>query len=188
MNGEFEGVGIEFIILDDTIQVVAPLPGGPSEWPGILAGDKIVSINDTVIAGIKIETGKIYNKLRGPKGSKVKVGILRGRKNLRYFDVSRDVIPVKSVDAAYMLDEHTATCGWPISTAIPTRNSCSNSRRLWKKRACKAWCSTCAAIPAATSKKPPKCSASFSRRQTPGVHQRSRRTTEGLQKQWPRPF
>jgi carboxyl-terminal processing protease len=108
MNGEFEGVGIEFIILDDTIQVVAPLPGGPSEMAGIMAGDKIVSINDTVIAGIKIETGKIYNKLRGPKGSKVKVGILRGRESaLRYFDVSRDVIPVKSVDAAYMLDEHT---------------------------------------------------------------------------------
>lgn len=108
MNGEFEGVGIEFIILDDTIQVVAPLSGGPSEMAGILAGDKIVSINDTVIAGIKIETGKIYNKLRGPKGSKVKVGILRGRETaLRYFDVSRDIIPVKSVDAAYMLDEHT---------------------------------------------------------------------------------
>jgi len=106
MNGEFEGVGIEFIILDDTIQVVAPLSGGPSEMAGILAGDKIVSINDTIIAGIKIETGKIYNKLRGPKGSKVKVGILRGRETaLRYFEVSRDVIPVKSVDAAYMLDE-----------------------------------------------------------------------------------
>ena len=108
MNGEFEGVGIEFIILDDTIQVVAPLSGGPSEIAGILAGDKIVSINDTTIAGIKIETGKIYNKLRGPKGSKVKVGILRGREpELRYFEIVRDVIPVKSVDAAYMLDEQT---------------------------------------------------------------------------------
>ncbi len=108
MNGEFEGVGIEFIILDDTIQVVAPLSGGPSEMAGILAGDKIVTINDTVIAGIKIETGKIYNKLRGPKGSKVKVGILRGHETaLRYFEVMRDVIPVKSVDAAYMLDEQT---------------------------------------------------------------------------------
>jgi len=108
MNGEFEGVGIEFMILDDTIQVVAPLSGGPSEIAGINAGDKIVSINDTTIAGIKIETGKIYNKLRGPKGSKVKVGILRGRElALRYFEIVRDVIPVKSVDAAYMLDEQT---------------------------------------------------------------------------------
>ncbi len=108
MNGEFEGVGIEFIILDDTIQVVAPLSGGPSEVAGILAGDKIVTINDTVIAGIKIETGKIYNRLRGPKGSKVKIGILRAHETtLRYFEVARDVIPVKSIDAAYMLDEHT---------------------------------------------------------------------------------
>lgn len=108
MNGEFEGVGIEFIILDDTIQVVAPISGGPSEMAGILAGDKIVSVNDTVIAGVKIENGKIYNKLRGPKGSKVKIGILRGHETtLRYFEVARDVIPVKSVDAAYMLDDHT---------------------------------------------------------------------------------
>ena len=108
MNGEFEGVGIEFLILDDTIQVVSPLSGGPAEMAGILAGDKIVSINDTVIAGIKIENGKIYNKLRGPKGSKVKVGVLRGRESAqRYFDVVRDVIPVKSIEAAYMLDEST---------------------------------------------------------------------------------
>lgn len=108
MNGEFEGVGIEFIILDDTIQVVTPLSGGPSEAAGILAGDKIVSINDTIIAGIKIETGKIYNRLRGHKGSKVKIGVLRGRETaLRYFEVARDVIPVKSVETAYMLDERT---------------------------------------------------------------------------------
>lgn len=108
MHGEFEGVGIEFIMLDDTLQVVAPLVGGPAEAAGVLAGDKIVSINDTSIAGVKIETGKIYGKLRGPKGSRVNVGILRGRETaLRFFDIARDVIPVKSVDAAYMLDEHT---------------------------------------------------------------------------------
>lgn len=105
MNGEFEGVGIEFIVLDDTIQVVAPLSGGPAETAGILAGDKIVTINDTVIAGINIENGKIYDKLRGPKGSKVKVGIKRGMETtLRQFEVARDIIPVKSVDASYMLD------------------------------------------------------------------------------------
>jgi carboxyl-terminal processing protease len=108
MNGEFEGVGIEFIILEDTMQVVAPLSGGPAEIAGILAGDKIISINDSIIAGIKIETGKLYNRLRGPKGSKVKVGVLRGHESsLRYFEVQRDVIPVKSVEASYMLDEHT---------------------------------------------------------------------------------
>lgn len=108
MHGEFEGVGIEFILVDDTIQVVAPLSGGPSEAAGILAGDKIVSINDTIVAGVKIENGKIYNRLRGPKGSKVKIGILRGRESaLRFFEVARDVIPVKSVETAYMLDEHS---------------------------------------------------------------------------------
>ncbi len=108
MNGAFEGVGIEFILLDDTIQVVAPVSGGPSEMAGILPGDKIVSINDTLIAGLKIETGKIYNKLRGPKGSKVKIGILRGHETAQlYFEILRDVIPVKSIEAAYMLDEKT---------------------------------------------------------------------------------
>jgi carboxyl-terminal processing protease len=108
MNGSFEGVGIEFIILEDTLQVVAPLPGGPAETAGILAGDKIVTINDSTVAGINIETGKIYNKLRGPQGSKVKIGIKRGREaSLRQFTVARDVIPVKSVDAAYMLDDQT---------------------------------------------------------------------------------
>jgi carboxyl-terminal processing protease len=88
--------------------VVAPLPGGPAETAGILAGDKIVTINDSTVAGINIETGKIYNKLRGPQGSKVKIGIKRGREaSLRQFTVARDVIPVKSVDAAYMLDDQT---------------------------------------------------------------------------------
>lgn len=108
MNGAFEGVGIEFIVLDDTLQVVAPLAGGPSERVGILAGDKIVSINDTVIAGVQIETSRIYNKLRGPKGSTVRIGILRGQERvLHHFEVIRDVIPVKSVDVAYMLDAET---------------------------------------------------------------------------------
>jgi len=108
MNGAFEGVGIEFIMLDDTLQVVAPLAGGPSELAGIQSGDKIVSINDTVIAGIDIETSRIYNKLRGPKGSVVKIGIRRGHeRTLRYFEVTRDVIPVKSLEIAYMLDDQT---------------------------------------------------------------------------------
>ena len=105
MSGEFEGVGIEFLMVDDTMQVVTPLAGGPSEAAGILAGDKIVSINDTTIAGAKIDNGLIYKKLRGKKGSHVKLGILRGiEKEQRYFDITRDIIPVHSVDVAYMLD------------------------------------------------------------------------------------
>ena len=108
MNGEFEGVGIEFIMVDDTMQVVTPLAGGPSEAAGILAGDKIVSINDTAVAGVKIDNGLIYKKLRGERGSTVKLGIIRGHeKSQRYFNIIRALIPVHSVDIAYMLDEHT---------------------------------------------------------------------------------
>jgi carboxyl-terminal processing protease len=108
MSGGFEGVGIEFLMVDDTIQVVTPLSGGPSEAVGIIAGDKIISIQDSVVAGVKIESGSIYKKLRGAKGTQVKLGILRGKdKNIRYFTVTRDVIPVKSVDIAYMLDAQT---------------------------------------------------------------------------------
>jgi carboxyl-terminal processing protease len=108
MSGGFEGVGIEFLIVDDTLQVVAPLAGGPSESAGILAGDKIVSINDTTIAGVKMDNGAIYKKLRGAKGTTAKLGILRGAdKNLRFIEVIRNIIPVKSVDAACMLDEKT---------------------------------------------------------------------------------
>lgn len=108
MSGGFEGVGIEFLMVDDTIQVVTPLSGGPSESAGILPGDKIVTINDTVVAGVKIDNGKIYKKLRGTKGSTVQLGVLRGKeRSLRAFHIIRDVIPVKSVDIAYLLDDKT---------------------------------------------------------------------------------
>jgi carboxyl-terminal processing protease len=108
MNGGFEGVGIEFIMVDDTIQVVTPLNGGPSEAAGIMAGDKLITINDSMVAGVKIANGSIYKQLRGPKGSVVKLGILRGREiNLRYFDIVRDRIAVNSVEIAYMIDEQT---------------------------------------------------------------------------------
>lgn len=108
MSGGFEGVGIEFLMVDDTMQVVTPLSGGPAEAAGMLAGDRIITINDTTIAGVKIDNGTIYKKLRGPKGSSVKLGILRGdEQNLRFFNIQRAIIPVHSVDIAYMLDEHT---------------------------------------------------------------------------------
>lgn len=108
MSGNFEGVGIEFLIVDDTLQVVTPMAGGPSESAGILAGDKIVSIGDTVVAGVKIDNGRIFKLLRGPKGSQVRLGIRRGRElALRHFTVTRDVIPMKSVEVAYLLDDKT---------------------------------------------------------------------------------
>ena len=108
MNGSFEGVGIEFIMLDDTIQVVTAMSGGPSETAGILSADKIVMINDSVVAGVKIDNGKIFKKLRGPKGSLVKLGVLRGQETaLRQITVTRDKIPVQSIETAYMIAEQT---------------------------------------------------------------------------------
>ncbi|MCC6282147.1 MAG: PDZ domain-containing protein [Saprospiraceae bacterium] len=108
MSGEFEGVGIEYVVVDDTMQVVSVFPGGPSEMAGMLSGDKIISIGDTLVAGVKIENKKIFKYLRGEKGTQVKLSVLRGREAaLRQFNVTRDVIPVHSVDVSYMLDEHT---------------------------------------------------------------------------------
>ncbi|MFN5236241.1 MAG: S41 family peptidase [Bacteroidota bacterium] len=108
MSGGFEGIGIEFLMVDDTMHVITPISGGPAESAGILAGDKVVSINDTAIAGVKIDNGTIFRKLRGKKGTSVKVGILRGKEKLpQYFNLTRAVIPVQSVDVAYMLDDKT---------------------------------------------------------------------------------
>ncbi|MCC6462868.1 MAG: PDZ domain-containing protein [Saprospiraceae bacterium] len=108
MSGNFEGIGIEFILVDDTIQVVTPLSGGPSEAAGVLPGDKILTIADTVVAGVKIDNATIFKRLRGAKGTPVKIGIRRGHeKTPRIFNITRDIIPVRSVDIAYMLDEQT---------------------------------------------------------------------------------
>ncbi len=108
LNGNFEGIGIEFLLLDDTIQVISPLAGGPSEAVGVLAGDKIVTIEDSLVAGVGISNTDIFRKLRGPQGSKVRLGIRRGKETkLLQLTITRDVIPVKSVDVAYMLDKET---------------------------------------------------------------------------------
>lgn len=108
MTGNFEGVGIEFLLLEDTIRVVTPLSGGPAETAGIMAGDKIVRIDDSIVAGVNIDNAVIFKKLRGEKGSSVRVDVLRGAsRETRRFTIRRDVIPVQSVDVAYMLDEQT---------------------------------------------------------------------------------
>lgn len=108
MNGGFEGVGIEFIMVDDTIQVVMPLAGGPAEAAGILPGDRMVRIDDSLVAGVKVDNGKIYRLLRDKKGTQVRLGIRRGRETSeREFIVTRDVIAMHSVDVAYMLDDRT---------------------------------------------------------------------------------
>lgn len=101
--GNFEGVGIQFQILKDTILVVNAIPGGPSEKLGIQAGDKIIKVNDTIVAGIGIKNNDVLKKLRGDKGTKVKVAIQRGLNNeLIEYIITRDKIPIYSVDAWYM--------------------------------------------------------------------------------------
>ena len=103
-RGSFEGVGIEYSILNDTLMVVAPIVGGPSEALGIEAGDKIVKIDDTSAVGIT--SSGVQQKLRGPKGTKVEVSIVRaGIKNLLDFVITRDKIPLYTVDASYMVDD-----------------------------------------------------------------------------------
>ncbi|MFI5220300.1 MAG: S41 family peptidase [Bacteroidia bacterium] len=102
--GKFEGVGIQFNILEDTILVTNTISGGPSEKVGILAGDRIVKIEDTVVAGIKITNNMVLKKLRGDKGTKVTVGIFRrGEPELIDFTITRDKIPLYSVDASHMI-------------------------------------------------------------------------------------
>ena len=104
LQGNFEGIGVQFNMVDDTLLVIQPVVKGPSEKVGIMAGDRIVSVNDTAIAGVKMAREEIMRRLRGPKGSKVNLGIVRrGVDGVMRFTVKRDKIPVKSVDAVYML-------------------------------------------------------------------------------------
>jgi carboxyl-terminal processing protease len=106
LNGSFEGIGIQFNILKDTIYVVTPISGGPSEKLGIRAGDKIVQIEGETVAGVGIKNGDVGKKLKGPKGTTVNVGIQRsGEDDLIAFDIERDKIPIFSLDAAFMVNK-----------------------------------------------------------------------------------
>ena len=104
LQGNFEGIGVQFNMVEDTLLVIQPVTNGPSEKVGILAGDRIVKVNDTIIAGVKMSKEEIMRRLRGPKGTKVNMGIVRrGIADTLSFTVVRDKIPVKSIDASYML-------------------------------------------------------------------------------------
>lgn len=108
LSGSFSGVGIEFTLRDDTIRVQSVIQNGPSERAGIVAGDKIVSVDDEPFVGDTITTDAAVKRLKGPKGTKVKIGILRfGQTEEQYFTVTRDDITQKSINATYMLDEKT---------------------------------------------------------------------------------
>lgn len=108
LEGNFDGIGVEFLILEDTVVVVASLAGGPAEDAGILANDKIVQVEDSVIAGAGMNSGGVIDLLRGEKGSKVTIGVVRGNEEKpRRFTLKRAEIPMTSVDVAYMLDAKT---------------------------------------------------------------------------------
>ena len=108
LNGSFSGIGISFVLMNDTIGVVEVIPGGPSEKVGLLAGDRIIMIDDSTATGDKMTNGAVMKRLRGPKGSKVKLGIKRQNTNKTLtFTVTRGDIPINSVDAHYMIDNIT---------------------------------------------------------------------------------
>ncbi len=108
MAGNFSGIGVQFSIQNDTIMVIDVISGGPSQKLGIRAGDRIVRVNDSIMAGVKVTNDKVLKKLRGVKGTKVKVGIARkGFSELIAFDIIRGEIPLNSVDVSYMINAHT---------------------------------------------------------------------------------
>lgn len=108
LQGNFDGIGIQFNLLTDTVYVIQVIPGGPSEKVGLMAGDRIIQVNDTVIAGVKMKNTDIMKRLRGPKGTQVRVKVMRNNKpDLIEFTITRGKIPVYSLDASYMADEET---------------------------------------------------------------------------------
>ncbi len=128
LDGNFEGIGVQFNMLEDTLVVIQTVRKGPSEKVGILSGDRIVSVDGLPIAGVKMSRDSIMTKLRGPKGTKVKLGIVRrGVKETLYFIVTRDKIPLNTLDAYYMiepgigyihLEQFGATSGKEMNDAI----------------------------------------------------------------------
>lgn len=108
MSGNFSGIGVQFSIQNDTIMVIDVISGGPSQKLGIRAGDRIVKVNDSIMAGVKVTNEKVLKKLRGDKGSKVNVSIARkGFPELIPYEIKRGEIPLTSVDVSYMIDAKT---------------------------------------------------------------------------------
>lgn len=104
LNGSFDGIGIQFNVVEDTLLVIQPVVNGPSEKVGILPGDRIISVNDTAIAGVKMSKEEMMKRLRGPKGTKVSLGVVRrGIADRLSFMVTRDKIPLNTLDATYMI-------------------------------------------------------------------------------------
>ena len=105
LEGNFDGIGVEFALINDTLTINSTIPGGPSEKVGIMAGDKFIMVNDELIAGTGLTIEKVHGYLRGEKGTKVKVAVKRkGVPQLLDFVITRDKIPLNILDAYYMID------------------------------------------------------------------------------------
>ena len=132
--GSFEGIGVQFRIVEDTIAIVNTIKGGPSEKVGIMAGDRIVYVNGAMVADIDIKNDSVMRLLKGPKGTKVDVKIYRrGIDGLQDYTITRDVIPTYSVDVAYMLDETTGYIKLSKFSATTHREFADAAKRLKKE-------------------------------------------------------
>ena len=106
MKGSFSGIGVQFSIQSDTVHINSVIKGGPSEKVGLMAGDRIISVDDSAFVGKMVTNDETMRRLKGPKGTEVKLGIHRqGEKQPLSFVIVRGDIPVKSVDAAYMITD-----------------------------------------------------------------------------------
>ena len=134
LQGNFEGIGVQFNMVEDTLLVIQPVSGGPSERAGILAGDRIVSVGDTAIAGVKMSKEEIMRRLRGPKGTTVELGVVRREiaDTLR-FEIVRDKIPVHSIDATYMVGPKTGYIRIGSFGATTHDEFCESLRQLKKQ-------------------------------------------------------
>lgn len=113
LAGSFSGIGVQFTIQQDTVRIVAVIAGGPSEGVGVLAGDKIITVDDSTFTGKKINNEKVMKTLRGEKGTQVKLGVLRaGEKEMLYYTVTRGDIPVNSVDAKFIIEKNGVKIGF----------------------------------------------------------------------------
>ncbi len=108
LEGNFEGIGVSFSMPNDTVIINSIIPGGPSEKVGIMAGDRIITISDSTVAGANIDQNDIVRKLKGPRGTEVTIGIERREvPELIEFTITRDKIPLYSVDVSYMVNDST---------------------------------------------------------------------------------
>jgi C-terminal peptidase (prc) len=134
LDGNFDGIGVQFNMLTDTLYVIQVIPGGPSEKVGVVAGDRIILVDDTLIAGVKMKTTEVMKRLRGTKGTEVCIKVKRrGEPELIEFRIIRGKIPMYSLDAAYMADKETGYIKLNRFSASSSKEFTEALRNLKKK-------------------------------------------------------